>query len=150
MRHILGFGNILHGDDGAGPWICQLLSQMQLAVDVRIFDVGTRGLDALAVLTECSEAVLLDATVPAGSPGLIRNLTAFELEPDIGNDMHHNGLATLLSTLPLLTDSPPSLRLITIEAANQRRFDQRLSPQVQQSCQQIACMLADEFGVRYR
>lgn len=149
MRHVIGLGNILHGDDGAGPAICRMLSDHRLAEDVRVFDAGTRGLDALALLTNCREAFLIDAAVPGKQPGLIRELDRDELQVNLNRDIHTDGLTSLLLNLPLINEHIPVLRIITIEAKDVRRFDQHLSPEVLTSCRLIADRLTQELGIQH-
>ena len=66
MRHVICFGNELHGDDGFGAAVHRRLAAMPLPADARLFEAGTRGLDALGLFEGCAEAILVDAAEPAG------------------------------------------------------------------------------------
>lgn len=130
MRHVIGFGNPLHGDDGVAAAVCAALSATALPPDVRVFDAGTRGLDALALLTGCDEAILVDAAWPAGRAGEIRCPDPAEVVPEGGLAWHAGGVGALLQALPLCPGTPPRLRLVTIEAERRRYFEPGLSPPV--------------------
>jgi hydrogenase maturation protease len=69
MRHILCFGNPLHGDDGFGPAVHERLAELPLPKTLRLFDAGTPGLAALALFHDCDEAIVVDALAPGDAPG---------------------------------------------------------------------------------
>ncbi|MFH1278243.1 MAG: hydrogenase maturation protease [Candidatus Eisenbacteria bacterium] len=59
---ILGAGNTLAADDGVGVRAVQgLLADPDLPEGVRVFEIGTMGPDALALLNEGEVVVILDA-----------------------------------------------------------------------------------------
>ena len=60
-RHVLCFGNELHGDDGFGIGVYAQLNQLEWPNDVELFNAGIAGLDALRFLQDCRQAVLVDA-----------------------------------------------------------------------------------------
>jgi hydrogenase maturation protease len=133
MRHIIGFGNPLHGDDGFAAAVCAALQATDLPDDVRVFDAGTRGLDALALLESCDEAILLDAAMPAGQPGAIHRPDPDAVLQEGGWSWHASGVGALLRAQACLSQgdgSAPRLRLLTVEAAHQVQFSPGLSPPV--------------------
>jgi hydrogenase maturation protease len=133
MRHIIGFGNPLHGDDGFAAAVCARLQTMNLPVDVRVFDAGTRGLDALALFAGCDEAILLDTAMPAGRPGAIRRPDPAEVLAECAWSWHAAGVGALLRAQEFLAEADggaPRLRLLTVEATQQRQFSPGLSPAV--------------------
>jgi hydrogenase maturation protease len=131
MRHIIGFGNPLHGDDGFAAAVCAALQAMELPDDVRVFDAGTRGLDALALLEGCDEAILLDAAMPAGQPGAIHRPDPAAVLQEDGWSWHVSGVGSLLRAQACLSAGDgPVLRLLTVEAAHQVQFSPGLSPPV--------------------
>jgi hydrogenase maturation protease len=132
MRHVICFGNPLHGDDGFGPAVFQRLAAAPLPADVRIFEAGTRGLDALALLTGCREAVLVDAMAGAGRPGRLRlispeALAAAEAPAPTG---HGEGIGYLLRALVAVGEPLPVLRILVAEASVLRPYSPGLSPKV--------------------
>lgn len=135
QRRVLCFGNELHGDDGFGPAVGRRLAQAALPGGWTLQQVGTSGLDALALLQDCGAAILVDAEAPGAGPGAcpgrLRERRADELRPEPVLVGHGMGLGFLLQALPQLrvADAPPlRLRILTAEMARLRSFDPCLSP----------------------
>lgn len=130
MRHVIAFGNTLHGDDGVGAAVLAALTTLPLPPDVRTFDAGTRGLDALALFSGCREAILIDAAVPGDTPGAISQPDPSGLLPDDSLSWHSGGVGAVLRALRALESTPPRLTLLTIEATRRTSFAPGLSPAV--------------------
>lgn len=146
MRHVIGFGNPLHGDDGVASAICDELGLCSLPPDVRVFDAGNRVLDALALLTGCEEAILIDAAVPRGQPGRIESTDLAEVINSSGLSTHCAGLGALLRALLAIEPNPPRIRLFTVEATALNRFCTRLSPAVADSVRQVVALVLHELN----
>ncbi len=146
MRHVIGFGNDLHGDDGFAAAVCRALAELNLPADVRVFEAGTRGLDALALFEGCSEAIVIDAAEPAGHPGRL----AFPDPEDCAGDCHlpgHGaGVGYLLRALSAL-GSPPRLRIITAEATALTPFNPVLSAEMRGAVVDTLAVLRGWLGV---
>jgi hydrogenase maturation protease len=72
---IVGFGNPLVADDGAGPRVIELLSESGLPAGVRAEDGGSDSL-CLASLWQGEDRVwLIDAVKAGGAPGTIHRLS---------------------------------------------------------------------------
>ncbi len=147
MLHIIGFGNDLHGDDGFAAMVCLRLNALPLAANVRVFDAGTRGLDALALLKDCDEAILLDAHQPRWprpSPGRVAELplTSVALPQDPSG--HAGGVAWVLEALRHIEPNPPKIRLITAEVGVLRAFTPGLSTPMEHAVEQVVAMLSRE------
>lgn len=129
MRHLICFGNELHGDDGFGPAVCRQLSAMHLPDNVRVFEAGTRGLDALGLFDDCDEAILVDAREPNGQPGKLTFPDRSEVAKDHHLPGHGAGLGYLLSALDSLGQSP-KIRIVAAEAESVAPFQIGLSTSV--------------------
>lgn len=146
MRHLICFGNDLHGDDGFGPAICRRLAGLPLPADVRLFEAGTRGLDALALFEGCDEAILVDAAEPAGNPGRLAFPDAESCCEDSSLPGHGAGVGYLLRALSAL-DMTPRLRILTAEAAALAPFQPGLSPAMRAAMTEAESTLRDWLGV---
>lgn len=146
MRHVIGFGNPLHGDDGVAAVICAALRDQALASDVRVFDAGTRGLDALALLAGCQEAILIDAAWPVDRPGRITFPDPAEILAETGLSCHVGGVGVLLRALTAIDPQPPQIRLLTIEAERLNRFEPGLSPAVAEAARRVVADLLRALG----
>ncbi len=76
---ILGIGNVLNGDDGAGPAVCEKLKSVKLCADV--MDAGTVPENYIGPIIKRSPENLLivDATDFGASPGRIKMLEPGQL-----------------------------------------------------------------------
>ncbi|RQO60606.1 hydrogenase maturation protease [Paucibacter sp. KBW04] len=137
-RHLLCLGNALHGDDGLGPALAQALlaAPQLLPADVRVYEVGTRGLDALALFEGCRQVLLIDASEPRGQPGRIWQGSAADLLSqwqvlfDSAPTDHGGGLGFLLRAAASL-EGAPEVEVILLEAQQLRAFSPGLSAAVQ-------------------
>ena len=77
---IIGFGNLLMGDDGAGIHLIQKLSTHTLPPQVELLDGGVSSFAALGELQSASMAILVDSMTGGGKPGDIYRLTADQLD----------------------------------------------------------------------
>lgn len=140
-RLVLCFGNELHGDDGFGPAVGRRLADdpaRPLPPTWQLHQIGTRGLDALALLHDCKTAILVDAAAPQGHPGRLCEPDPAGLVPEQTLAGHGLGLGGLLQALRALhgeagpTARPgPVLRLLTAEMSALTPFRLGLSEAVE-------------------
>lgn len=145
MRHVIGFGNPLHGDDGFASAVCLRLQALPLAGDVRVFEVGTRGLDALGLLRGCDEAILIDAAMPAGMPGRVFSPAPQDVLMERGLSFHCAGVGYLLRALAALDEELPKVRIISAEAQGCEPFSMRLSAPMAAAVEQVVSKLQLEL-----
>lgn len=125
--HILCFGNSLHGDDGFGPAVCERLRRQPLPANVRLFEGGTRSLDALGLFENCTRVILVDAM--AGSvPGRLNRLAPAEVarEPLVAGG-HGAGIGQLLAAVAALMPDPPRIEIYAAEIGEFKPFLLQLS-----------------------
>lgn len=132
MRHVIFFGNPLHADDGFGPAVFERMKHCLLPDDVRLFNAGTCGLNALALFEGCREAIVVDAMAPGSHPGRITQPAADELLQESTLPGHGAGIGFLLSALATLAPpGTPAPRFVTAEAQHISPFTPGLSQAVQ-------------------
>ncbi|MEX8518183.1 MAG: hydrogenase maturation protease [Leptothrix sp. (in: b-proteobacteria)] len=129
-RHLLCFGNELHGDDGFGPAVGRRLAALPLPPPWQLHQMGTRGLDALALLQDCEAAIVIDAAAPDGQPGRLRELAASAVPVETALAGHGMGLGFVLRALQASGAPLPALRILTAEMTEVRMFCMSLSPAV--------------------
>lgn len=87
---VVGCGNALRGDDGAGPAVLRELAERGLPPGVRLLDAGTRGMDVAFAMRDVRRVVVVDASQVGAEPGAVHRVPADELvglAPPEGN-MH--------------------------------------------------------------
>lgn len=85
---VVGCGNLIRGDDAAGPVLVRLLVDRQLPAGVRLIDGGTAGMDVAFAMRGARRAIVVDASrvgVPAGTIHRVPGSELVDLEPPSGN-----------------------------------------------------------------
>ena len=114
---ILGLGNLLCGDDGAGvAAVAQLSDCYEIPKEVLVLDGGTLGLSLLPYLEGARRAILVDAVSAEAPPGTVVGLAGeavaraslHRLSP------HQIGVADLIRGARFRGLLPPELRLVGV------------------------------------
>jgi len=122
---VLGLGNPLLGDDGAG---LVLLSELQRACGepgarVEFLDGGTQGLMLLDRVAGRRALLILDAVslgAAAGAVHVLRDKEALGLDSHHARTVHEGNAAELLAAALLLGECPEQVFVVGIEPANLR------------------------------
>jgi hydrogenase maturation protease len=88
---IIGCGNLLRGDDAAGPVLIQRMWQRGLPPRVHCADGGTGGMDVAFQMRGVAEVILVDACRSGSTPGTLFELPGSEVEqlpPLAGLNLH--------------------------------------------------------------
>jgi hydrogenase maturation protease len=116
---VLGIGNLLLGDEGAGVHALRRLEQDCRHEDVRFVDGGTLGF-AIAGLIEASPAlIVLDAAQMSAPAGTVTLFEGAEMDAFVGSNrkrsVHEVGLLDLLAVAALGDRLPARRALIGIQ-----------------------------------
>lgn len=147
MRHILCFGNPLHGDDGFGHAVYQRLAALPLPADVRLIDAGTPGLAALMLFQDCDEAIIVDALASGNEPGKISQPLPEALMAEVSLAGHGIGVGFLLQALAALPEPAPKIRIVGAEIATAKPFQPGLSAAVSQGVDEAVALLSTYFQI---
>ena len=85
---IVGCGNLLRGDDAAGPVLVRQLAERGMPEGVRLIDGGTAGMDVAFAMRGARRVVIVDASSVGVEPGTIHRVPGHELmdlSPPEGN-----------------------------------------------------------------
>lgn len=88
---IIGCGNLLRGDDAAGPVLVRRMWERGLPEGVRCADGGTGGMDVAFQMRGVPEVILVDACSSGSEPGAIFEVPGHEVEklpPPTGINLH--------------------------------------------------------------
>lgn len=136
-RHIVCFGNELHGDDGFGMRVYAKLCQSAWPEDVAVFNAGIAGLGALRFLEHCSQAILVDALANFGNAGEVCVLKSEDLlakQPPLTG--HGLGIPYLLEALKIIRTPLPDILIVGVEIAEIKPFSIGLSRKTEQAVPQ--------------
>jgi len=113
LRVVIGYGNELRRDDGAGPWVARAVAARELP--------GVVALDAHQLLPEMAEvladarlAVFVDATVAQDATGVA--VEPVEPRLDQGSVSHFGGPGALLAMTRHIYRRCPRAWLVTVPA----------------------------------
>jgi hydrogenase maturation protease len=115
---VFGIGNVLIGDDAAGPTIVTMLDALwEFPEGVVIEDIGTPSLDLAGRLAEFDAAILVDAVSAKAEPGATRTYTIDQIlkhPPGLRLSPHDPSLKETLLTVQFLGDGPQDIVLVGV------------------------------------
>lgn len=152
---VLGLGNVLCGDDGAGVAVAhRLRRELDVPAGVRIVDGGTLGLDLLALVAAADRAILIDAVRAEGPPGTLVRLAGDDVAPAVYErlSIHQIGVADLLAGAALCESYPREVVITGIVPAT-TELQLGCSPPVLAKLPELAAAVVrelDRMGVATR
>lgn len=118
---VVGIGNSLLSDDGAGIHALERFEKSNSRSDVVCLDGGTVGLALLDRLSDLGGLVALDAMKLGKEPGTVTVLEGTAMDAHLRQQhgsVHEVGLSDLMDALRLRGDLPEKRALIGIEPEN--------------------------------
>ena len=118
---IVGIGNNLLTDDGAGIHALEEFSRKNEDDDLACIDGGTVGLALLDRLSHLDGLIALDAMILGKPPGTVTVLEGEDMDTHLRNQhgsVHEVGLSDLMDALRLRGELPDQRALIGIEPSN--------------------------------
>lgn len=142
---VVGFGNLLMGDDGVGIRVVQELRQHPLPAHVEIVDGGLASLEVLAAVHGADRLVLVDALTGSGVPGDIYRLTLEDLETPPSAPVYSLHEFTLADALYLMqkTGALPPTTIYGIEPAS-TDMSLELTPAVAIAAEKLVQVICSE------
>ncbi len=128
---VLGLGNVLHTDDGAGAQVIHRLREdARVPADVTLVEGGTLGLELLGYVWDCSRLIVIDAVDVGASPGAVLRISGEELNLLPGSSsVHQLGVSDLLVALRVRAQRQPAVVLLGVQPEN-TDWGTELSPAV--------------------
>ncbi|MDJ0447309.1 hydrogenase maturation protease [Methylocystis sp. JR02] len=144
-RHIVCFGNPLHGDDGFGPAVYERLAARERPPDLRLTEAGAPGPAALALFEDCDEVIVVDALAPAGRPGRVHRPSLAAIMEEATPAAHGLGLGYVLRALAAFPETSPAIKIIGAEVETITPFHIGLSKPVARAVDEVAMLLGAYF-----
>jgi hydrogenase maturation protease len=115
---VLGLGNVLMGDDAAGPWVVEhLRAEYEIGPGASLTDVGTPGLDLVPFIGGARVVILVDTVKSKGEPGELRLYRRDEIlkyPPGPRTSPHDPGVKETLLYLDMAGSGPEEVLLVGI------------------------------------
>jgi len=130
---ILGVGNPILRDDGAGRLLVQLLRRHVSSTEVELRETGLAGLNLVEALSGFDSAIIIDAIQSGGVPGKVYCLRPedFHTARVSRYDQHSTGLLPALELGKSLGwPMPEDVTIVAIEAGDVAHFGEELTPEV--------------------
>lgn len=134
---VIGIGNLLRSDDGAGLHILNALGKEQISDDIALRECAT-GFDILNEIIGCEKVIIIDAITHGGKPGTLYLLSPEELreKPTLHTFSSHE--ADFLSMLELgkklyPEKMPQDIVIVAIEAEDVTTISDKCTPQVEKA-----------------
>ena len=143
---ILGIGNVLLSDDGAGVHAARLLAErLANRDDVCALDAGTLSFTLAPLIEAADRLIILDATQLNQAPGSVQCFLGSELDRFLGRarlTVHEIGLRDVMDVVRLAGTVPPERALIGIQPAS-LEWGTEPTPCVAESLETIVRMTFD-------
>ena len=128
---VLGLGNLVHSDDGAGVHAIDAMNlDPRIPCDVTLLDGGTLGLGLLPHLSGVDRLLVIDAVDAGEQPGTVLRFEGKALRGLPGKaSVHQLGFADLMVAMQLLGDHPQEVVLFGVQPES-TEWGAELSPPV--------------------
>lgn len=139
---VVGCGNLIRGDDAAGPVLVRRLADRGVPPRVRLLDAGTAGMDVGFAMRGMRRVVVVDASRVGVDPGTVHRVPGDELvdlDPPRGGNLHQFRWDQALGFAQwLLGDDYP--RQVEVWLIEGRSFEagEPLSAAVEEAVQRVA------------
>jgi hydrogenase maturation protease len=144
---VVGCGNLLRGDDAAGPVLVRMLAGRDLPSGVRLVDGGTAGMDIAFAMRGVPKVIVVDASRVGVEPGTIHRVPGAELTdltPPQGNLHSFRWDQALGFATWLLKDEYPEDITVWLVEGESFEPGAPLTPAVQASVERIADSIVDD------
>ena len=114
---VIGIGNPLMGDDGAGILALRLL-ETGLPEDTEIIDAGTGGMSLLHILSKYDAVVITDAVDMGLRPGQVRTFSPNQVTPTKTKQrlsIHEGDLLEVVKIAQQLDECPEEIRICAVQ-----------------------------------
>jgi hydrogenase maturation protease len=147
---ILGLGNILLGDEGAGVHFVRWFAERhRLPPDVDAVDGGTMGYALLDRICGCQSLIVIDCLRSADAPGSLYRFSRGELEDRLPppTSAHEVKFADVICKAEMLGECP-ELTFLCIVPGRYGEMDLSLSPAVREKFPALEALLLEELASR--
>jgi hydrogenase maturation protease len=144
---VLGVGNILMSDEGAGVYVVRSLEQnFQFSKNISFLDGGTLGMRLLNPISKASHLIVADTAMLGYEPGTISRLTINDIRTGnvVKNSMHQLSFAETLSMAEIMELLPPTV-IIAIEPFDIETMGTKMTPLVAANFDSLCFRVLDEI-----
>ena len=146
---IIGCGNLLRGDDAAGPEVVRRLTARGLPGGVGCVDAATAGIDVALAMRSVPQVIVVDACRSGSPPGTLIELSGAEVEqlpPPSGISLHSLRWdhALAFARWRLAAEYPARVTVLLIEG-ERFEYGEPLSPAVEEGVERVCGRILREM-----
>jgi hydrogenase maturation protease len=146
---VVGCGNLIRGDDAAGPVLVRRLADRGVPDHVRLLDAGTAGMDVGFAMRGMHRVILVDASSVGVEPGTVHHVPGEEmvdLAPPQGGNLHRFRWDQALGFAQwLLKDEYPDRVEVWLIEGSSYGPGEPLTPAVDAAVDAVAARLIDDL-----
>jgi hydrogenase maturation protease len=147
---ILGLGNVLMDDDGAGVVVVNDLKNcLKESEHLKIIDGGTLGLDLLNFIQWAEKLIIVDAIDMDFEPGTVIKAEGEDIDPIFESKLspHQMGLKDILLAAELLDQRPKDIVLFGIQVKS-INMNMTLSDEVSKNLSKLKEHVLKELNIK--
>ncbi|MCK5038275.1 MAG: hydrogenase maturation protease [Thermoplasmata archaeon] len=145
---IIGIGNPLMGDDGAGIAVLNKLKgrKSELPEDIDYVEMGTGGINLVHVIADYDRVVIIDAAQFGGQPAEVRKFRPDEVQTlkTQGYSLHDWDLFTSLDISKRMGELPEEIWVISVQMIDASPVD-HMTSQVEEAVEEMVGLVIDLF-----
>ncbi len=143
---VVGVGNILMGDEGAGIRVINELEKRGYSQKVDLIDAGTAFFDIVPELKQYDKVIIVDVTRGGQKPGTIYRfeLNDVESQNEISLSVHDIGVLQSFRLESIMSDIPDEIVFFGIEPY-QIKISMELSPVIKGTINRLVDRVAQEL-----
>jgi hydrogenase maturation protease len=142
---IIGLGNTVISDDGAGIYVARLLSELIGSEEIKVLETDAAGMNLMEMMDGADRAVLIDAILLDGEkPGTVFNLKSDDLRitPRLSS-VHDIDIVTALELgRQLGLHMPEEVEIYAIQGKDMLTLREGCTPEVEAVLQPLADEIA--------
>ena len=143
---ILGLGNPLLRDDGAGLEVARRVHERLGDAEVDLVQAAVAGLQTLSLLSGYDRAIIIDVVSNGRPVGEVYRLDGEELEGHPCQVSHGTGLASALEWARQVgLDLPRELTVFAVAVADPYSFDESLTAEVERAIPAVVDGIVEEM-----
>lgn len=146
---ILGVGNILLSDEGAGVEIIKRLLQAKLPEHVELVDGATRAMELADIMRGREKVIIVDAVAAGSEPGAVFRFGLDQLAElrAMSVSVHDIGVHEAIFQLRLLDELPPDIVFYGIQPGS-LALGEEFTPAVENAVEKVKGFILRDLQIR--
>ena len=145
---IMGVGNILLSDEGAGVRVVERLEEhYEFPDNVRLIDGGVLGINLMGIISEADQLIIIDVIRCNETPGTLYRMEGDQIPKRVlkKDSMHQIDLLEALALCDAIDKTPPFTVILGIEPKDIETLSVELTPEIQSRLSDLTDLVLKEL-----